>query len=83
MSLPIVLSDLDVRRKQVGKAAIYFDRYSAESLADALGAFVPLSELQRELQVGAVREAILQRVVQFAQDFVGLAGHCQPESGCP
>jgi len=83
MGIPIVLSDLDVHREQMGEAAIYFDRHSAQSLTDALDAFVPLSELQRELRVDAAREAALQRVGQFAQDFVDLAWHCQPESGYP
>ena len=83
MGSPMLLSDIDVHREQMGEAAIYFDRHSAQSLADALDAFVPLSELQRELRVDAARGAALQRVGQFAQDFVDLAGHCQPGSGYP
>jgi len=77
MGTPMLLSDLDVHREQMGDEVIYFDRHSAQSLADALGAFVPLSEMQRERRVDAARNAALQRVGRFAQDFVDLAGHCQ------
>ncbi len=83
MGTPMVLSDLDVHREQMGEAAIYFDRHSAQSLAEALDAFVPLSELQRKLRVDAAREAAPQRVGQFAQEFVDLAGRCRAESGNP
>ena len=83
MGTPMLLSDLDVHREQMGAEAIYFDRHSALSLADALDAFVPLSEMQRELRVDAVRDAALQRVERFAQDFVDLVGHCQRVSGRP
>lgn len=76
MGTPMVLSDLDVHREQMGAGAIYFDRYSAQSLADALSAFVPMSELQRELRVDAAREDALLRVGKFAEDFVDLARHC-------
>jgi glycosyltransferase involved in cell wall biosynthesis len=67
MGTPMLLSDLDVHREQMGEEAIYFDRHSAQSLADALGAFVPLNEMQRELRVNAAREAALKRVERFAQ----------------
>lgn len=80
MGTPMVLSDLDVHREQMGGGATYFDRYSAQSLADALGAFVPTSESQRELLVDAARADALQRVGKFAEDFVDLARHCQRES---
>ncbi len=81
MGSPMLLSDIDVHREQMGEAAIYFDRHSAQSLADALDAFVPLSELQRELRVEAAREAALKRVEQFALDFTELAGYCQSGHG--
>ncbi len=83
MGSPVLLSDLDVHREQMGEDAIYFERHSAQSLADALDAFVPLSEMQRELRVNEARQAALQRVERFAQDFVALAEHCQRLSGCP
>ena len=74
MGTPMLLSDLDVHREQAGEDAIYFDRHSPQSLADALGTFVPLSEMQRELRANVAREAALQRVERFARDFVDLAG---------
>lgn len=80
MGTPMVLSDLDVHREQMGAGAVYFDRYSAQSLADALSGFVPMSELQRELRVDAAREDALLRVGKFAGDFVDLAQHCRRES---
>ncbi len=69
---PMLLSDLDVHREQMGESAIYFDRYSAQSVADALDAFVPLGELQRVLLADAARVAALKRVEQFAQGFADL-----------
>lgn len=77
MGTPMLLSDLDVHREQMGDDAIYFDRHSAHALADALDAFVPLSAEARENRVDAAREAALRRVERFAQDFVDLAGYCQ------
>ncbi len=74
---PMVLSDLDVHREQMGQDALYFARHSAQSLADALGGFVPLDESQRMQRADAARDAALQRVEQFARDFVDIAGYCQ------
>lgn len=80
MGTPMLLSDLDVHREQMGEDAFYFDRHSAQSLADALDGFVPLDESQRALRAETAREASLQRVERFSRDFADLAGHCQ--SGC-
>jgi glycosyltransferase involved in cell wall biosynthesis len=83
MGTPMLLSDLDVHREQMGEDARYFDRHSAQSLADALDGFVPLSVIQRERRVDEARAVALQRVEQFALDFVGLAGYCQSRAGRP
>lgn len=82
MGTPMILSDLDVHREQMGDEAVYFERHSVQSLADALDAFVPLSEIQREFRVDAAREAVLKRVELFAKNFVNLTKHCsyKPES---
>lgn len=77
MGTPMLLSDLEVHREQMGGDAIYFDRHSARALADMLDAFVPLSAEARENRVDEAREAVSQRVEQFAQDFVDLVGRCQ------
>ena len=83
MGTPMLLSDLDVHREQMGEDAFYFDRHSAQSLADALDGFVPLDESQRALRAEAAREAALQRVERFSRDFADLAGHCQLVGGRP
>ncbi|WP_310446594.1 glycosyltransferase family 1 protein [Thiobacillus sp.] len=81
MGTPMLLSDLDVHREQMGENARYFDRHSAQSLADALDGFVPLSVIEREQRVDEARAVALQRVEQFALDFVELAGYCQSRVG--
>lgn len=83
MGTPMLLSDLDVHREQMGEDARYFDRHSALSLADALDGFVPLSVTQREQRVDEARAVALQRVEQFSLDFVELAGYCQSSAGRP
>lgn len=76
MGTPMLLSDLDVHREQMGEDACYFDRHSAQSLADALDGFVPLEGALRAQRDEAAREAAQQRVKRFAKDFVELARHC-------
>ncbi len=76
MGTPMVLSDLDVHREQMGKRAIYFERNSAQSLANALEQIQMFDPAQRELQTHAARDAALPRVEQFAQDFSTLAQDC-------
>lgn len=77
LGTPMVLSDLEVHREQMGQDALYFDRHSAQSLADALDGFIPLDESQRMRRADTARIAAMQRVEQFAQDFVDIAGYCQ------
>lgn len=77
LGTPMVLSDLEVHREQMEQDALYFDRHSAQSLADALDGFIPLDESQRMRRADAARIAALQRVEQFARDFVDIAGYCQ------
>jgi hypothetical protein len=67
----------------MGEDALYFDRHSAQSLADALDAFVPLDEAERELCAEAAREAAIQRVERFARSFVDLSTYCQGRSERP
>jgi len=75
-----VLSNLDVHREQMGEQAIYFDRNSARSLADALEEFVVLPKLQREQLAGLARDAALENVKQFAEDFADLVESCVDKS---
>lgn len=75
LGTPMVLSDLDVHWEQMGKDALYFDRQSAQSLADALEGFISLDASQRALCAKAARGVAFQRVEQFARDFAELAGY--------
>jgi glycosyltransferase involved in cell wall biosynthesis len=74
---PMLLSDIDVHKEQMGNEALYFDCHSAQSLADTLGKFIPLDTNQRMLHTEAAQKLSLQRVEKFACDFVALAKHCQ------
>jgi glycosyltransferase involved in cell wall biosynthesis len=71
--VPMVLSDLDVHREQAGDHATYFDRYSAESLADALANFKPPPLAVRLLLREQARAESERRVKQFAHEFIALA----------
>ena len=73
---PMLLSDLAVHREQMGSEAIYFNRYSARSLADALDRFVPLDEAQRVKREQVAAKAARQRTERFSKDFVELAEEC-------
>lgn len=76
MGTPMILSDLDVHREQMGKEAIYFNRYSSEALAETLAVFMPLEEQQRAQIAATARKTAERRVIQFAQDFAELADEC-------
>jgi glycosyltransferase involved in cell wall biosynthesis len=76
MGTPMLLSDLTVHQEQMGEDAIYFDRYSAKSLADALSIFVPLSALQRQSRIEASRDLAYRRVEQFSENFADLVSYC-------
>ena len=72
LGVPLVLSDLDVHHEQAGTTATYFERHSAESLADALVALAPLPHALREQRLVDARTAADIRVRQFAADFAAL-----------
>ena len=73
---PMLLSDLEVHREQMGEQATYFQRHSAQSLANALARIDTVDPAKREPQAHAAREAALQRAEQFALNFVSLAKYC-------
>lgn len=81
MGTPMLLSDLAVHREQMGEQATYFERNSAQSLADALGGFVALPQTQREQLADAAMDAALHRVERYAEDFTSLAEFCLGISG--
>lgn len=78
---PMLLSDLEVHREQMGNDASYFERNSAQSLADAMDGFVPLDQTQCAMRAKSAREAAMQRVERFARDFAELAGYCRTRHG--
>lgn len=72
MGTPMLLSDLAVHREQMGEAASYFDRYSAQALAEALRAFPILSEPQRMAAASQARHQAEVRVRRFGTEFADL-----------
>lgn len=76
MGVPMLLSDLDVHREQMGDQASYFDRNSADSLADALEHFQDPDEARREAMIEQARIAASRRVSSFGEDFTRLAEDC-------
>jgi glycosyltransferase involved in cell wall biosynthesis len=72
LGVPLLLSDLAVHREQAGTAARYFDRHSAESLANALADFPALSSADRLAAEGQARTDSAARVVAFAQRFADI-----------
>ncbi len=76
LGIPMVLSDLDVHKEQMGDRATYFNRYSARSLANVLKCFQPLSEVLREQYAGQAKCDARQRVRHFGEEFVNLVERC-------
>jgi glycosyltransferase involved in cell wall biosynthesis len=82
LGTPMVLSDLDVHREQMGDRAIYFERNSAQSLADALENLDVLDEAQRALLAEAARANAANRVRKFSEDFADLVENCIKQHSC-
>jgi len=80
LGVPMILSDLDVHKEQMRDEAVYFDRHSAESLAQTLENFVPMGISQREEALLKASESANQRVKQFAENFTNLADACSKAS---
>jgi glycosyltransferase involved in cell wall biosynthesis len=70
--VPMVLSNIRVHREQAGDEATFFDRYSAESLAQSLSGFTSLSIDKRRALRDAARFQANERVKRFAIEFVDL-----------
>lgn len=66
--VPMLLSDLDVHREQAGGIARFFERNSADALADALAATSPAPSVDDEALAGAAHT----RMRAFADAFVAL-----------
>jgi glycosyltransferase involved in cell wall biosynthesis len=76
LGTPMILSDLDVHKEQMGSAAIYFDRHSPVSLADCLESFVPQNDEQRFLSLKRAQLTGEHRAREFALTFTKLLSHC-------
>lgn len=76
LGTPMILSDLEVHREQMGDQAFYFERHSAQSLASALERISTKPSTPREVQTESTRVAALRRAEQFSRDFADLAKHC-------
>lgn len=76
LGVPMILSDLTVHKEQMGAKAIYFNRHSAESLADALHHFQPLDELKRSQCTDEAKQEAVQNVIRFGEKFAYLIESC-------
>jgi glycosyltransferase involved in cell wall biosynthesis len=83
LGTPMILSDLGVHKEQMGEKAIYFDRYSPESLADCLEQFVPQTEENRRKALDQAQLDGEIRAKDFADAFTSLASHCMARKTNP
>ena len=72
LGVPMVLSDLDVHREQGADQATYFDRTSAQALAQTLSNYVPLDDEKRDALAAQAVPLADARVSEFARAFVAL-----------
>ena len=72
MGTPMLLSDLNVHREQMGDGAIFFDRYSAQALANAMQNFPVLSMEQRTILANNAHRNAETRIRRFGADFADL-----------
>lgn len=74
LSVPLVLSSLDVHREQAGDAALYFDPSSPEEIANALEIAYADRAGGVSLRTGAeVLRVMKERQLEFAHKFVDIA----------
>jgi glycosyltransferase involved in cell wall biosynthesis len=69
---PLLLSDLAVHREQAADIAAFFERHSAESLANALVNFPVWDTAERNRAENAARAAAPKRLAAFAKDFAAI-----------
>ena len=73
--IPMLLSDLAVHREQASVSALYFDRHSAISLANALQSLQRCPPADSERRSREALAATARRIKRFADDFVGVVDH--------
>ena len=76
LGIPMVLSDLDVHKEQMGEKATYFDRYSSKSLANVLKCFQPLNDTKRKQHADEAKCDAKQRIRHFSEEFTSLVKSC-------
>lgn len=76
LGTPMILSDLAVHKEQMGTMATYFDRYSAQSLANALECFQPLNIAQRKARADDALRTSEQCIRRFGDNFSNLIKDC-------
>ena len=72
LGTPMLLSDLPVHKEQMGLNAVYFDRFSAQDLAERLGNFTAVAEHEREAAVANAQAEAEERASAYAERFVRL-----------
>lgn len=79
LGVPLILSNLTVHREQVGEKAHFFDRWSADSLAETLTRFTPKHCIKREsLKKDAAADSEI-RFSEFAKKFMKVTEACYQE----
>jgi glycosyltransferase involved in cell wall biosynthesis len=69
LGVPLIVSNLDVHREQLGEEAAYFDPLSPDTIADAIMDFKPFSTADRGAMVVAARIDAERRIMDFVASF--------------
>lgn len=76
LGTPMILSDLDVHKEQMGAKAIYFDRHSPQALANCMEQFVAQTSANRRLALDQAQIDGASRAKDFAYSFTSLVSRC-------
>jgi len=68
----MLLSDLPVHKEQMGRNAVYFDRLSAEDLANKLAKYMAFALGKRKKTIASAQAEANRRAVKYARQFVKL-----------
>lgn len=79
LGVPTVLSDIPVHREQMGTRAIYFNRYSSQSLATAIESFKISDTKQRNRLSYEAEYKAEKRIKRFSEKFTQLIEHSVQE----
>jgi glycosyltransferase involved in cell wall biosynthesis len=79
LGVPLILSDLAIHREQVGEIAHFFDRWSADSLAETLYKFRSVHYTERERKKNDATADSERRFSEFAEKFMKVTEACYRE----